>query len=179
MPNMQTIDYINGIKNATLDEFIIGRERSGNSELITVSLPGSDKPLYSLWNSKKTSRKYRVVIDGDNVRYERVKMKGTGGQYAYVMVKAQELDRLDDISLEARGVLMTLLRCLEWNTCRLIRKRDGKALTADMMAVFLGLKSRTLRKYLAELKAAEIIRYDSKEKAYYMDNRLIRKGEMC
>lgn len=176
----ETLEYISGRRNAVKDEFIIGRERAGNSELIFVSLPESEKPLYALWNSKKTVKKYSVVKknDSDEIVFEKVEPKGTGGKETYVMLMEYALNELNkkNISIIAAGAIIKLVDCVEWGTGRLCRKRDSKTINRNMIKEILKVSDNNLRKILKELKELNVLYYDNRKKAYFFNTRYLRKG---
>ena len=174
----ELLEYINGERNVVQDEFIISRGKTGNgSELIFVNTPDVETPLYALWNSKRETRKRKIkVIDGgETVKIEKVAPKGTGGEPAYIMIMLKEIENLK-ISLEASGLLLKLFKSIEWNTGRLIRKRDKIALTKEMIAEQFGIGRVKTKKLLAELTDNKVLRYDRKTKAYYLNKNVVRKG---
>lgn len=170
----QLIEYINGNVNVVQDEFILSRERSGRSELIFVNTPGSEKPMYALWNSKKDAKAHKLKKIEKEYTIEQATPKGTGGELAYLMVMLRELESTSKLSIEASGLLLKLFSCVEWNTCRVVRKRDGAALTQQMMSEKFKIGTRKLKQAIAELREMKILRYEGR--AYYMNKALIRKG---
>lgn len=171
----ELVEYINGERNVVRDEFIIGRERSKNSEYIVVGIPGYEEPLYALFNSLKNRRKFKVNKD-EIATIEEELPRGTGGKPAYVMLMSNVFDVVDMLSADACGLLMKLIPCVEWNTSRLIRQRDKKPLTQKMMRRQFRIYDKKLKSLLRELQKHKLIYYNSKARAYYMDNDLIRKG---
>lgn len=179
----ETLEYISGLRNAVKDEFIIGRERAGNSELIFVSLPESERPLYALWNSKKTAKKYKVKKNDtdeklDEIKFEKVEPKGTGGKEVYIMLMEYALSELNkkNISINAAGAIVKLIDCIEWGTGKLCRKRDSKILNRNMIKEILKVSDNSLRKILKELKILNVLCYDNKKKAYFFNTKYLRKG---
>jgi len=175
----ETLEYLNGERNVVLDEFIVGREKtSGNKELIFVSLPESEKPMYALWNSKKTASQYVKTEEEDAIRFKRVKPKGTGGKKSFVMLMPNAFNELekDKFSIEAAGAIVKLSGCIEWNTGKLLRKRDGKTLTRQMISELLSIGISKTKTILNELNTLGIIRYDSKHQCYFVDGKFVRKG---
>lgn len=170
----QLIEYINGNVNVVQDEFILSRERSGRSELIFVNTPGSEKPMYALWNSKKDAKAHKLKKIEKDCVIEQVMPKGTGGELTYLMVMQGELENIKGLSIDASGLLLKLFSCVEWNTCRVIRRRDGAALTQQMMSDKFKIGTRKLKLAIAELRKMKILRYEGR--AYYVDKTLIRKG---
>ena len=173
----ETLDFISGNRNVTLDEFVLGREKSGKRELIFVSLPNSDSPLFALWNSPKTRRKYIINkdIERQDVEIKPAVPKGTGGKKAYAMLMVEEISKID-ASLEAKGAILSLISCLEWNTGRIYRPRDKKSMTLTMLSDYLNIGKVKAKSIIKELTAAKIIRYDRITRAYYMSRKFIKKG---
>jgi hypothetical protein len=174
----ELVEYINGERNAVKDEFILSREKNGSSELVFVNIPDIEKPMYALWNSRKQAKRHKVKTQSDTeVKIETVIPKGTGGEPAYAMIILNEIEKLK-ISIEASGLLLKLFSCLEWNTGRLIRKRDNVSLTVDMVMEQFDLGKRKTKTLLAELNKCGATRYDPKTKAYYLNGNIVKKGMM-
>ena len=175
----ETLEYLNGLRNATRDEFILGRETAGNAELIFVSLPETQKPLYALWNNKKLAEKFTIKSDPVNmVRFELVSPKGTGGKESYVSLMLAALDQLNKqkLSLLSAGAMLKLSSYIEWNTGRLCRKRDGKPLTRKMMTEIFDTGMSKTKTIIKELSRLQVLRYDRKKQAYFFNTKYIRKG---
>lgn len=174
--NQRLLDYIKGKTNIIRDEFIISREKCNNGEVIYINEPETETLLYALWRNKKLEKKRKVKItkDGDCV-IEKVKPKNTGGKYSYVMLYENSYPNGEKLSLEAAGLLLKFLRSnIEWNTCRLIRKRDKKGLTKQMISEEYGIGMVKLKKLLSELTKNKFIEY--RNKAYYLNKAFARKG---
>lgn len=177
----ETLDFISGNRNCIKDEFILGREKSGRNELIFITLPELDRPLYALWNSPKTKMRYvqkkRESTDpeSDEIKIEKTVPKGTGGKPSYVMFMVGEFENIK-LSVEARGVITGLFGSLEWNTGRVCRKRDKKSLTVSMMAKLLGISNYKVKKALKELIAVGVMNYDKNKKAYFISRKFVKKG---
>lgn len=174
----ETLEYLNGERNVAIDEFVVGRERTGNSELILVSLPECEKPLYALWNSKKTAKKYKMNVESGEVTFELITPKGTGGKESYVMLMPNSVTDLNksQISLDAAGMIFRLIDCIEWNTGRIYRKRDKKSMTINMLSSFLNIGKLRAKTIIRELTKLGVIYYDNKNKAYFFNAKYIRKG---
>lgn len=175
----ETLEYLNGVRNATRDEFILSREKTGNAELIFVSLPETQKPLYALWNNKKLAQKFVMKSDPkEMVKFELVSPKGTGGKEVYVSLMLTALDKLNErkLSLVAAGAMLKLSNSIEWNTGMVCRKRDGKSLTRKMIAKVLGVGTSKTKAIISELSRLEVLYYDKKKQAYFFNTKYIRKG---
>jgi len=175
----ETLEYLNGARNATRDEFIVGREKAGNAELIFVSLPETQKPLYALWNSKKLAEKFTIKSDPvEMVKFELVSPKGTGGKEVYVSLMLAALDELNErkLSLLSAGAMLKLSSYIEWNTGRVCRKRDGKPLTRKMMSEIFNIGISKTKAIIRELSRLEVLHYDKKRQAYFFNTKYIRKG---
>jgi hypothetical protein len=174
----ETMEYLRGERNAVKDEFVIGRERAGNSELVFVSLPESEKPLYALWNSKKAAKDYKKSENAGEVTFERITPKGSGGKESYVMLMPFAIVELKNknISLDSAGAIFKLADCIEWNTGRIYHKRDGKSMTREMILKSLGIGNMKMKTILRELKKLDVIYYDNKKHSYFVNRKFIRKG---
>lgn len=176
----ETLDFISGNRNAVKDEFVLGRERNGNSELILVSLPNSDRPLFALWNSPKAKRRYTLKKKDEvqDIEIKPVVPRGTGGKPVYVMLMVEEVSKIN-ASIEAKGTILALINCLEWNTGRIYRPRDKKSMTLAMLAAHLNIGKVKVKSIIKELTDANVVWYDKKTKAYYMNRKFIKKGVSC
>jgi len=175
----ETLEFLNGQRNAVKDEFILGREKAGSSELIFVSLPNGEKPIYALWNSKKTVKKYEKKEDkSGEVVFKKVVSCGTGGESAYVMLIDNMISKLrkKNISLNASGAILQLTNYLEWNTGRLYNKRNKISLTKEMISKILKIGKQKTNNVLKELKELDVLYYNNKESAYFMNMKYVRKG---
>jgi hypothetical protein len=173
--NKRTMDFLQKSVNVTQDEFILGREKMGSVDLYVLGIPGREEPLYTLINLKRERHKHKVKLcEVDVVKIEKVIPKGTGGEPAYAMLMLAEIEK-HNLSLDASGLLMKFtLYNLEWNTCRLVRKRDRKPLTREMMSEQYEIGKQRLRKILSEL--VEIVEYRREGRAYYIKRKYIKKG---
>ncbi len=184
----EMIEYLNGDRNAVRDEFILSRERSGSSELVRVSIPEVDEPLYSLWKSAKKRRKLRIPVEEEPDIIEQAQVKEqaaeqpqpkhTGGKKPYVMLMEGKSEEIRGLSLEASGLLLKLFYggCIEWHTGRIISKLDKRPLALSAMAKRFKVGKNRLRQIMAELSAVGMVRYDPKKHAYFADRSIARKG---
>lgn len=168
----ETREYILGERNATRDEFILSRESTGNAEYVSVSLPGYDEPIYALW-TKKPQKKKATQATG-----EIVKPKHTGGKRPYIMLMQDQDDAINQLSLDAAGLVFKLLAggFVEWNTGRIIDRRTKKPLTIKMIHTRYKLGVSRTKKLMKELTEAKIIKYDRKKRSYFFNTKLARKG---
>lgn len=174
----ETHKFILGEQNATLDYFLLGREKVGNSELIFVSLPEYDEPLFTLWNSHKEKGKYkRKEVEGEVV-FEKALPKGAGNQKAYVMLKQTAIERLSkmEISIWAYGFMLKAVPLIEWNTGRIYRKRDDKPMTIKMLSEYMGMGVLRTKSVVAELRKSEVLFYSKKARAYFVNPDYMQKG---
>lgn len=172
----ETLDFLWGNKNAVIDEFVLGREQQGKSELIYVSLPDSESPLYTFWNNKRVKRKYILKKTEEKLlEVKPVIPNGTGGKEAYVMLMVKEVSAID-VSIEAKGAILGFISCLEWNTGRICRQRDMRSMTLPMIAEHLGTGRVKAKGIMKELVAVKVAWYDRKKKAYFMSRKFVKKG---
>lgn len=178
----ELVEYINGTRNVVKDEFILGRERTSNSEFVIIGIPGCEEPLYTLFNSKKAKYKFKIhenTDTGDNeiaVIEKRIPKRVKKGEPTYVMLMLNEFKHINKISIDAAGLLLKLITCIEWNTSRIIRKRDKTSMTKEMMSEQFSIGKTKLKKLISELKTIGVLEYDSKKKAYFMNKALVKKG---
>jgi len=161
----ETLEYLRGERNATMDEFILSRERTHSSELVYINHPELPEPLYTFWSSR-----------GNKGRSKR-KPKHTGGKKPYVMLMVEELVSLMRKGLppESAGYLLYLAPFIEWGTGRLVFGRKKRQMTvSDIEKVFR--KSRRATLYIiAELRRHDLIIYSSEE-GYFVSRDLIKRG---
>lgn len=171
----ETLEYLRGERNAVKDEFIISREKTDTAELLHISHPDIEEPLYQLWHTTKCKK----VVSCKGEIGEPVKPKHTGGKKPYVVL-VQEVGQVEDaaLSIEASALLWKLIRGghVEWHTSRLIRKRDKAALTKAMMQEMLKVGAVKIKRALSELTAKKILTYDRSARAYFIDRKLVKKG---
>lgn len=171
----ETLEYLRGERNAVKDEFIISREKTDTAELLHISHPGIEEPLYQLWHTTKCKK----VVSCKGEIGESVKPKHTGGKKPYVIL-VQEVGQgeYSDLSIEASALLWKLIRGghVEWHTSRLIRKRDKAALTKAMMQKMLKVGAVKIKRALSELTAKKVLTYDRSARAYFIDRKLVKKG---
>lgn len=168
----ETREYISGERNATMDEFILSRERTGNAEYVNVSLPGETEPIYTLWTQKPQKNK---AIEAT---CEITKPKHTGGKRPYVMLMQDQQDIINALTLEATGLLLKLMAggFVEWNTGRIIDRRTKKPLTITMIRTRYKLGERKTKSLIKELTDNKIIEYDHKQRSYFFNVQFARKG---
>lgn len=158
-------EYLRGERNAVRDELILSRAKCGEGEMVYVSHPEIEEPIYpGLFYHKQPKPKKRGS-------------RQTGGAKPYVMLMMQALSELSPVpSLEARGAIVGLINFIEWGTGRIYRPRNGKSLTAAMIAEVLKVKPKRCRRFIKELSAAKVLSYDRKERAYFMSRDIIKRG---
>lgn len=171
----ETLEYLRGERNAVKDEFIISREKTDTAELLHISHPDIEEPLYQLWHTTKCKK----VVSCKGEIGGPVKPKHTGGKKPYVMLVQEAGQGEDaDLSIEASALLWKLIRGghVEWHTSRLIRKRDKVSLTRVMMQEMLKVGAVKIKRALSELTAKKILTYDRSARAYFIDRKLVKKG---
>lgn len=174
-----TLRFINGEQNVTVDTFMLSREKAGNSELIFVSLPEYDEALFALWNSKNGVKKYRKTkTENGDIVFRKVEPRGTGNKETFVMLMPNALNELrkKELSLEAFGFLLKIIDCIEWNTGRIVRKRDMKPMTIEMLSKYINKGKIKTKSIIKELREKGVLFYLQKEKAYYINYDYMRKG---
>jgi len=176
----ETIEFIHGERNAARDEFVISREKCGNSEYVCVSLP-NERPLYKGW-AKRIKQKIELVPNEELATIETIvegnKPKHIGGRRPYIMVMQDKSKVIDQLSMGASGLLFKLF-CggyVEWGTGRVIDKRSKKAMTVKRMCEKLDMPLSDARALLKELAGNQIVTYDRSKKAYFVDRSIAKKG---
>lgn len=174
----ETMEYLNGERNVTQDEFIIGREKSGKAEYIIISIPGDKKPIYTLWNSKKHKKSFTVKKQDDDIEIEKAKAKGTGGKKPYTMMMLEQIEKLykSGLSNDGAGFLLCFNRFIEWNTGRLYDKHTKKALSAKDISKYTNTGIVKTRSILKELTTLNVLAYDKAQKSYFINRNVIKKG---
>lgn len=168
----ETREYILGERNATRDEFILSRESTGNAEYVSVSLPDADEPIYTLWTKKPKKRK------GSEKAGEIVKPKHTGGKRPYIILMQDQHEKLDKLSAEAAGLALKMMGggFVEWDTGRIIDRRTKQPLTIAAIRTRYKLGASKAKALIKELTENEFIKYDRKERAYFFNAQIARKG---
>ena len=179
----ELFEFMQGERNAVRGDFILSRERTATSEYCYVSAPQDNeefKPILKGWAKKikpkrepiATVKKVPIADTPEKTRHT------TGGKRPYVMLMQDRNAFIDKLSIGASGVLMKLI-CggyIEWGTGKIIDRRTKKIMTVKMTSERLGLKLADGKSMLAELTANKLLRYDRKERAYFIDRNLAKKG---
>lgn len=166
-------EYIRGERNAVKDEFVLSREiRNGETELIHVTIPEEEKPLYTV--HRAIGKIPKTNADGEKIK------RRSGGKRPYVLIMQPTKNPLRDLSIEALGFLMKLIyfKNIENGTGRLIYGRPKRAMTINDMVQKLGIGGKTkIKGLVAELSDAEVLKYEKKERAYYLSRFYVKKGD--
>lgn len=171
----ELVEYINGQRNSVSACFHMSRETMNNSERIYIGIPEAKDTLYAFYNSKTKHVKCEKVQDSSGFAFTQLPAAGTGGKDAYVMLMVAEFEKLTNLSLEAKGMLLSFSTAyLEWNTGRLIRQRDKTPLTKNKMCKLFNLSPGTVKKIIDELISAGAVKYENRQ--YFMSRKLIKKG---
>lgn len=154
--------YVSGEKNAVQDEFIISREKCGNSDFVHIHHSKMPEPLYEFWASRKKKR-------GGKPRH-------TGGKKPYVMLMIEGLTAQLANGLPAGniGYLICLAPYIDWGTGRLIYGRQKRQMKiSDIETVFQ--KSRRMTLYiLSGLKKYGLLTHD--REGYFISRDFLRRG---
>lgn len=171
----ETREYILGERNATRDEFILSRERSGNTEYVNVSLPDYDEPIYQLWTKAPKKHKPATKAVGEvNVPSS----KHTGGKRPYIMLMQDQGDVISKLTDPAAALLLKIIAggFVEWDTGRIIDRRSKKSLTIEMICARYKKKPATVKAIIKELAKYEVVQYVRKERAYFLCPKFAKKG---
>lgn len=158
------LKYLSGEKNAVRDEFILSREKSNGNELVVVSHPEINEPVYSFWRA------------GGKEKNSNQNPKHTGGKKPYAMVMLNELVSVlgKGVPIELIGYLVALAPYAEWGTGRLMcGRKKRKMQVADIEKVFRKSRRTTLNT-LSTLKKHGLLSYT--EEGYFISGFLVRKG---
>ena len=166
-----------------MDEFMMSREVVGQVEYISVSLPDSEEPILTVWRSrKKKGEKERKRKKGESEEpvgeIVKVRPKHTGGKRPYIMLMQDQRDTINNLSIDAAGLIMKLLAggFIAWNTGQIIDRRTKKALTAENISTRFTIGKNKLKAILKELTEYKIIKYDPSKRSYFFNARFARKG---
>ena len=176
----EVVEFLQGERNAVRGDFIISRERIATSSYCCVSVPQEDapEPILSGW-AKRVRKKYGSLVTVSEIEQAEEKTpKHTGGKRPYVMLMQDNSDVVKSLSLGANGALMMLIGtgCIDWGTGRIMCKRSKKSMTTQMISELLGTGRTKTKQIMAELTKKEVVRYEKKGKAYFMDRRFAKKG---
>jgi hypothetical protein len=157
------MDYLAGKRNVVKDEFVVSREKARDSELIYISHPKIEKPVYTFWHSRKQNGKS-------------VTPKHTGGKKPYVILMIDEIVKLMDSGLPAEyaGYLLYLTPYIEWGTGRLVCGRKKRKMKhADLQKVFSRRRQEMLH-ILAGLKNHNLLTYT--KEGYFISRDIVKRG---
>jgi hypothetical protein len=170
-------EYLSGARNCVSACVHISRQNLGNSEKIFIGVPDAKDNVYAFYNSKVKREKAEKTQTENGFNFESIPSAGTGGKEAYIMVVLSKFEKIPDLSRDAKAMIFDLFGCVEWNTCRLIRQRDKISLTKAAIAEITKMGLVKTKKTLSELIKNNVIRYDRKQKAYYLSRHFVKKGE--
>lgn len=173
----EMVEYLNGTRNCVSACVHMSRQSLGNSEKIFIGIPDAKDSLYAFYNSKIKHEKSEKVQVESGFTFESVPAVGTGGKEVYVMVMISKFKKIPNLTKDAKAMIFDLFDCIEWNTCRLIRQRDKVSLTRAMIAEETKTGLEKTNKTIGELTRNKILRYDRKQKAYFLSWHFIKKGE--
>ncbi len=172
----ETVEYLLGERNAVKDEFIISREKAGESELVVVSHPDVEDPIYRLWSRAKKHRHYKLKNHDADVEPQG-RPKTTGGKKPYIMLmQGQEI--IPALSFLAAGLLLKIFNGghVEWHTGRVVYGRKKESMTQGVMAKCFDTGKAKIKVIIAELVEKKVMRYDRKKRAYFVSRTIAKKG---
>lgn len=175
----ELVEFLNGTRNTASATMHLGRLNLPGAEKIFIGIPDAKDALYIFYKSKvKTvcDRTEKVATEA-GFEFKTVPAEGTGGKEAYAMVMLSKFEKIPKLTTGAKALLFDFLGCIEWNTGRLIRQRDKSSLTVKMIVEMESWGQIKAKSVLSELKRNNIIRYDTKTKAYYLSRHFVKKGE--
>jgi hypothetical protein len=175
----ELVEFLNGTRNTASAIMHLGRQNLPSAEKIFIGVPDAKDALYVFYKSKAKpiNDKSEKVETETGFEFKSIPADGTGGKEAYVIVMLSRLEKISTLSIEAKAIIFDLLGCIEWNTGRLIRQRDKTSLTIKMIARMSNMGIKKARKTMSELKDNNVIRYEIKDKAYYLSRHFVKKGE--
>lgn len=160
------LDFINGCKSSVLVNAMFVKEIMPNgSQHIKVEVEGT--LLYDFfYNPNKKKAK------------DPAKPKTTGGKKPYVIVMTQEVDRLRKEGVknlvEMTGFLLFLGSNIEWDTGRLIHKRNKKPLTKKDLNTIIPWGRYKIDNMLSSLEEHDLL-FNTTE-GYFVSRKIIKKG---
>ncbi len=160
--------YLNGEINAVRDEFVLSRERARDAELIYISHPEREQPIYQFWQS--TARRKRQEVS------EARQPKHIGGKQPYVMLMIRDLVRLMEAGMPPKyaGYILYLVPYFEWGTGRLICGRKKRSMIFDDLVQVWGVSRVTCQRVVRALKEYGIISHTTD--GYYVSRKFAKKG---
>lgn len=175
----ELVEFLNGTRNTASAIMHLGRQNLPSAEKIFIGIPDAKDALYVFYKSKvkPVNDKSEKVETETGFEFKTMPAEGTGGKEAYIIIMLSRFEKIPFLSIEAKSIIFDLLGCIEWNTGRLIRQRDKISLTIKMIAGMSNMGIKKARKAISELKDSNVIRYESKDKAYYMSRHFVKKGE--
>lgn len=176
----ELLEFLHGERNAVRGDLVLGRERAGNSEYYYVSAPQHDdecKPILKGW-AKKVKRDVVALERDGQFSVEVKKPKHTGGKRPFIMLMQDRGEVIEKLSLSASGFLFQLF-CggyVEWHSGRVIDRRNKKPLTVKMICDKFKIKQADMQAILRELGESGIMKYDRKNRAYFINCDIAKKG---
>jgi hypothetical protein len=175
--------YLNGEHNVLRGDMALVRKYKNGREMSDVFYGEiTSQPIHSGYNMRR--RKIEKEISPEEIRKDNKTdltknehSKGTGGQLAYVRLMIKDRDKIKGLSCEAVAIMTHMCFAgIQWNTGKLIQERCRKPHTANTIADIIKKSVRTTKKALKELSDRNIIKYDKKQKLYFMSSDIARKG---
>ncbi len=175
MVKAETREYILGERNATRDEFILSRERSGNTEYVNVSLPDCEEPIYQLWTKAPKKHKPATKAVGE---VDIARPKHTGGKRPYIMLMQDQDDVINKLTDPAVALLLKIMAggFVEWDTGRIMDRRSKKSLTIETICARYKKKPAATKAIIKELTKNEVVQYVRKDRAYFLCPKFAKKG---
>lgn len=134
---------------------------------------------------------YIITSDDEKIEYRKFwynpkinevkdkKPKHTGGKKPYLMVMINEIEKLREQGVKNVEELIGYVACLgkyiEWNTGRLIHKRNKKSIQYKDLLEIYGCSKPKLNKMINLMKEHDILYYT--EEGYFISTVYIKKGK--
>jgi len=169
----ELLKYLNHGSNIYIGELKITRDIAPNGrEYIRICLPdesgGSGKQLYEHWYNPSAKKKTTESP------------KHTGGKKPYLMLMVDEVEKLREGGVknveELIGYVVCLGKYVEWNTGRLIHKKNKTPLKYSDLLKIYGCSKPKLNKMISLMKEHELLYYT--DMGYYISSKYIKKGKM-
>ena len=165
----ELLDFINNNTGVITLYTRIEREiTSDGREHIAVYPIGENGALYSFWRNPNKP-------DSDTTPVP----KHAGGKKPYIMLMVDEVEKLRAAGVknseEMIGYLVCMGKYVEWNTGRLINKRNKKPMQYQELQKAFGCGNKKFNKMLASMKKCNLLHKN--EEGYFISPQFIKKGQ--
>ena len=160
--------YLNGETNVYIGELKLTRDVAPNGRehiRVCLSEDANDKEIYQHWHNPKKNKPNDTP-------------KHTGGKQPYLMLMINEVEKLRASGVkgieELVGYLVCLGKYIEWNTGRLVLKKEPLRYI-DLLGIY-GCSKPKLNKMLWLMREHDLLYHT--DTGYFVTTKIVKKGKM-